>query len=202
MSASNCSLIIRERSSVDLAFVNWYQPQILNTCTFTYADDNGKAYRVRNIISWSHWRSIRLLILFLPRLSFDSRMWSACTRAAQPPPFCLLIPLHYRMSWPERLRQTSRSRARETCIAISATHSCILNGVKCVRIHDTKQNLLPPLFSPPGEFAQSSSVNQWVNLAIMSAWVIWLRLAHFCMIYRGILPYRNAMAVPASSVKA
>lgn len=46
------------------------------------------------------------------------------------------------------------------------------------------------------QFGQSSDVSEWVNLVILVFWVIWLRAAHFCMIYRGILPYRNAMAVP------
>lgn len=50
--------------------------------------------------------------------------------------------------------------------------------------------------SSSGEYAQSSEVNEWLNLVVMMAWILFLRLAHYAMLVRGILPYRNAMAVP------
>ena len=46
------------------------------------------------------------------------------------------------------------------------------------------------------QFDQSAGMNHWLNLFIMVVWVLWLRVAHFGLIYGGILPYRNAMAVP------
>lgn len=75
----------------------------------------------------------------------------------------------------------------------------------------TKQNYLTfknvsqfptmPLTPSPDHFAHSSgAVNEWVELARVMGWVILLRLAHFWMIHRGILPYRNAMAVPPPSI--
>eukprot|EP00903_Cladosiphon_okamuranus_P008855 g8479.t1 len=45
------------------------------------------------------------------------------------------------------------------------------------------------------EFGQSSGGNHWIDLLIVTGWVLVLRIGHFCVIFNGVQPYRKAMSV-------
>lgn len=97
----------------------------------------------------------------------------------------------------------SVAQARYKLTVVITSNTCFVEAISCLRVFLKLLLLLAPVLSASvpfvvtwkaGEFAQEDG-HHWFDLFILTGWVLVLRIAHFCVIFSGVKPYRKAMSV-------